>query len=114
MEEEQIKLRKIDDTFGEGKYLSWKDKDVKKVLLTNWGVYDKSTDNGSSCLSFRCNVLNIDGKKYLLGSKIIDTTSINFHQAIKPFLQTDKTTIHLKIKRIGEKKKTSYEIEEVI
>ena len=113
---EEIKLRLLGADFGEGKYVTWKDGDTKKVLISNWGCYDKKDEDGNEKLAFRCNVLNVDGKEYILGQKIIDTTSINFHKAIKPFVMEPEKIdqpLHLEITRIGEKKKTTFQVRAV-
>ena len=109
---EEPKLRKIDANFGEGKYVSWKDGDTKKALIANWGVYDKPDDEGNNKIAFRCDVLKLDGTDYPNGTKIIDTTSVNFHKAIKPFLNKTGAVL-LEITRIGEKKKTAFKIKEI-
>ena len=106
-DEKEPTLREIGKDFGESKYLSWADGEKKNVLISNWGVYDKQTDNGVR-LAFRCDVLNVSGIKYNLGTKVIDTTSLNFHKAIKPFLKTENQTLYLEIQRTGEKKKTVF------
>lgn len=113
MENEKIELRSIGKDFGEGKYLSWKDGETKKVLIADWGVYDKLNDEGKLQLSFRANVLNCDGVEHLVGNKIIDTTSINFHKSIRPLIEGVNEPIHLEITRIGEKKKTTFQIKKV-
>ena len=109
-QENEIQLRKLDNSFGEGKYLSWKDKESKRVVITNWGVYDKIDEEGKTQLAFRCDVLRVDDIEFLPGNKVIDTTSLNFHKAIKPFVMTDKNAIYLEIERIGEKQKTNFKI----
>jgi len=110
--ENQIKLRAVGDDFGEGQYLGWKDGETKKVKITNWGVYDKKDDTGKSKISFRCDVLKVDDVDYAAGQKVVDTTSINFHKAIKPLLAgKDMCKMNLKIARVGEGMNTKYLME---
>lgn len=106
--EQDVKLRALGEDFGVGRYVSWKDGDTKKVLISNWGVYDKPDDEGKLKLAFRCDVLEIDGKMFSKGQKVIDTTSINFHKAIKPLLNGKLEKAYLEITRIGEKQKTAF------
>lgn len=115
--EEQQELRQIDEDFGTGIYVSFKDGETHNLLITNWGVYDKEIEPGEKKLSFRCDVLNLDGREYLLGKKIIDTTSMAFHKEIKPFIiNADAQKVkelHLEISRKGEKRNTTFFITKV-
>lgn len=110
-QENEPVLSKISEDFGTGKFVSWEDGETKQVLITNWGQYVKKTDDGNK-IAFRAAVLNMNGREYLLGDKIIDTTSMAFHKEIKPYvLDADKLkqmVLNLEITRKGDKMKTTY------
>jgi hypothetical protein len=115
-EEKKIELKPIDKDFGTGVYCGWEDNEEKNVLITEWGQYEKDTDKGKK-LCFRATVLNIDGRKYEVGEKMIDTTSIAFQKAIKPYIleamENEDTTLCLRIIRVGEGKDTKYSIKKI-
>jgi len=114
--EKEIVLSKIEKDFGTGIYVSWEDGETKEVLIGNWGCYDKETKFGIKT-AFRASVLLADGKEYKLGEKIIDTTSINFQRAIKPYLlradAEKRLSLLLEISRKGDSKNTVFFIKEL-
>lgn len=115
-QENEPVLREIEQDFGTGKYVSWADGDTKKVIIANWGCYDRETEHGKK-LAFRAIVLNVDGKQYSVGDKIIDTTSTNFQKTIRPFLmrakERDKLSLYLEISRKGDKRNTVFFMREI-
>jgi hypothetical protein len=114
--ENEIVLSKIENDFGTGFFVSWADGETKNVMLANWGIYKKETDQGPK-IAFRASVLILDGKEYCLGEKVIDTTSINFHKTIKPFIlkaeKENKLTLQLEISRKGDKRNTVFFMKEI-
>jgi len=110
------KLKPLDSEFGAGMFVTWEDGDSKEIVLTNWGQYEKEIKDELKT-AFHADVLRIDDREYVIGEKVIDTTSINLMKALKPFLMkaTDagKKAVCLDISRKGLSKETTYFIKEL-
>jgi ERCC4-type nuclease len=117
--------QKIGKDFGEGKYLKIEDGDERIVLIADWGSETRETkfknkkgEEEIKIVEYFCaDVLFADGKRYEVGEKVLETSSINFKLAVKPFVlkaqEDGKNTLGLRIIRSGSSKETTYIIKEM-
>jgi hypothetical protein len=107
------------DELLEGKYISIVNGVPKKITVTNWRVQDKfKDDNGELKAGVTCDVLKEDGKE-CVGEDMKEwtVTSIKACKKLKDILiradMSGRKEVTIQIVRIGEGKKTQYEILEV-
>lgn len=104
-----------DDVQLDGNYVKFEEGKRTKLLIHKFGPVEKegtnyNTKEPETQIFFDAEVLNQDGKACV---KTLSTSSKPFLKAIKPFVEDKdpKVPIHLSIKKLGDGKTTTYDIE---